>query len=167
MIDENGKQVGTVSREEALRLAQEAGIDLVEIAPEANPPVCKIIEFSRFRYEENKKEKDAKKRLKEVEIKEIRLGPFMGEHDFMVRVKRIEEFLADKNKVRVAVDFPGRKISHPEFGHQLLSKLTEILKGKIVIEREPKFEGRRLFMVISAAPGAFKNAKNENKQLGK
>lgn len=168
LIDENGKMVGIVNREEALTRAQEVGIDLVEIAPEANPPVVKIIEFSKLKYEERKKEREAKKKLKEVEVKEIRLGPFMGEHDFWVRIRRIEGFLAERNKVKVAVDFPGRKISHSEFGYKLLSKLTETLKGKITIEREPKFEGRRLYIIIGPAQGAPKtNGKDENKKGSK
>lgn len=140
--------VGVISRDEALVKAKEAGLDLVEIAPQANPPVAKIVEFQKFRYEESKKEQTAKKHAKEVELKELWLTPRIAEHDLMTRLNRMDEFLHDGNKIMLRVKFKGREMAHVEFGFDLLQRIFGILGDKITVEREPKLEGRSITAII-------------------
>ncbi|OGM18439.1 translation initiation factor IF-3 [Candidatus Woesebacteria bacterium RIFCSPHIGHO2_01_FULL_38_10] len=149
VIDEKGKQVGVVDRSKALELAWRAKLDLVEIAPNAKPPVVKIVDLGKFRYEQEKKLQKEKKRSKASELKEIRLSPFIAEHDYKVRLEKVEEFLQDGNKVRLVVVFTGRQMESKSFGYDLLKKILEELRDKVVVDMEPKFFGRHLAMVIS------------------
>lgn len=148
IIDGQGQKLGVIDRDEALKIAQERELDLVEIAPNANPPVGKIIDFQKFKYDENKKEQLAKKHAKEVELKEIWLSPRIAEHDLQTRLNRVEEFLNDGNKVMFRVKFKGREMGHLEFGFNLLNKIFGKFDGKISVERAPKVEGRSITAII-------------------
>ncbi|OGM21463.1 translation initiation factor IF-3 [Candidatus Woesebacteria bacterium RIFCSPHIGHO2_01_FULL_38_9] len=149
VIGADGKQLGVLKLNEALTEAQKNGLDLVEIAPNAKPPVAKIVELGKFRYEQEKKLQKQKKAAKSGEVKEVRLSPFIAEHDYNVRLTKIREFLDDSNKVRVVVVFTGRQMDSKPFGYELLKKVVANLEGRIAIDMEPKFLGRHLAMVIS------------------
>jgi len=149
VLDIEGKQVGVFSREEALVKAREAETDLVEIAPQAVPPVAKLIDFNKFLYQESKKKQEEKKKAKVSETKEVRLGPFMGDNDLSVMIGRARGFLEDGDKVRLIVKFIGRQIIHPEFGHKILGKVFTALQDISKIDREPKLEGKQLIAIIS------------------
>ncbi|MFZ5366333.1 MAG: translation initiation factor IF-3 [Patescibacteria group bacterium] len=175
VIDENGKQVGILTLSEALEKAKEKQVDLVEIAPTAQPPVAKIIDFKKFRYLEEKKERKAKRGIKGGEIKGIRLTPFIAQGDFDFRVRRAEEFLKEGNKVRVVVRFTRRQLGKKEFGYNLIKKFTEALSRFCQTEGEPKWLGKDLVLTFSPVKGlpadrqGGKNAKekNENKKVDK
>ncbi len=149
VIDENGKQIGVLTKEEALRRARVEEKDLVEVAPLAKPPVVKLIDFKKFKYMEAKKEKEEKKKAKSGEIKEIRLSPFIGQHDLETRLSQGKEFLKDANQLKVVVKFQGREITHKEFGFTVLNKYLEGVTefGKVV--RPPHFEGRLLIATLT------------------
>ncbi len=148
VIADDGTQVGVLSLQEALAKAREAGLDLVEIAPNITPPVARIVDFQKFRYQENKKEQAARKKAKDVELKEVWLSPRIAQHDLEVRLKRVNEFLEKGNKVKISIKFKGREMAHPETGHQVLQQAMAFLGDKIGIERETKFEGRNLATII-------------------
>lgn len=161
LIDETGKQVGIVTREEALRKAQELEVDLVEVAASANPPVCRLIDFKKFQYLESRKHKEERKKNKEVELKEVRMGPFVAQRDLEVRLGRIREFLKEGHRVKVTIHFAGRQITHPEFGHELFRKITGELSEIAHVEREAKFEGRNLTLILGKVAGQKKVEKND------
>jgi len=165
VLESDGKQLGILSRFSALEKARKLGLDLVEIAPNAKPPVVKIIDFKKFLYQEEKKKKEEKKKSKRSETKELRLGPFMNEHDLMVVLRKAQEFLGDGNKVKFVVKFAGRQITHPEFGERILERSIEFLSGISKIEREKHFEGRQLITILS--PERKKDAKEKNKEIDK
>lgn len=160
MIGAGGEKLGVMRRDDAIRKAREAGVDLVEIAAQATPPVARIIEFAKFKYEESKKEQAAKKHAKDVELKEIWLTPRIAEHDLMTRIKRVEEFIGDNNKVMFRVKFKGREMAHTYLGFDLLKKVMEILGDKVGIERDAKLEGRSITLII----GRNRGGKNEQGQ---
>jgi translation initiation factor IF-3 len=165
VLDAEGKQVGVLSRFEALKQARELGVDLVEVAPMANPPVVRMIDFKKFLYQEAKKKNEEKKRSKVSETKEIRLGPFMNDHDLNTMIRRGTEFLEDNDKVRLIVKYMGRQIAHPEFGKDVMQKVVSALSGLSKLERDPHFEGKQLIAILS--PERKKNeTKKENKELG-
>lgn len=149
VLDSEGKQIGVLSKAEALSKAREEGLDLVEVAPMAKPPVAKIINFKKYLYQQEKKKREEKKKTKKSETKEIRLGPFMDNHDLGVRIKRGREFLEDSNKVRLVLKFIGRQITHPEFGHAVIQKVVAALSDISKLEKEPHFEGKQLIAVLS------------------
>lgn len=149
VLDSANKQIGILSFFEALKKAREENLDLVEIAPNANPPVVKIINFKKFLYQEEKKKKEEKKKTKQTQTKEIRLGPFMNDHDQQVMINRGEEFLKDNNKVRLVVKFRGRQITHPEFGRNIIGKVIEELKDVSKVDRDAYFEGSQLIAILS------------------
>lgn len=151
MIDADGTQIGVISREEALKKALDQGLDLVEVAPNIDPPVARIVEFEKFRYKEEKKEQAAKKHAKDVELKEIWLSPRIAQHDLEVRLKRVNEFLEDGDKVKLTVKFKGREMAHPEVGYKVVEQALSYFGDKIIIERETKFEGRNLTTIIGYA----------------
>lgn len=153
VIDQDGNNLGEISKSEAMSKAQGAGLDLIEIAPLAKPPVAKILDFKKFLYEENKKEQAAKKNAREVELKEIWLSPRIAEHDLNVRLRRAEEFLEDGDKIMFRVKFRGREMAHTELGFQLLNKIFESMGEKITVEREPKMEGRSITVIIGKGKG--------------
>lgn len=157
VVDAQGEKLGIMQKDEALRKAKELGLDLVEIAPMAKPPVAKIIEFQKFKYEESKKEQAAKKHAKEVELKEIWLTPRIAEHDLQTRLRRVEEFIGENNKVMFRVKFKGREMAHVDIGFDLLKRVMEILGDKVGIERDAKLEGRSITLIIGRNRGVGKH----------
>ena len=154
VITNDGEALGIMSSRAALQAAVERHLDLVEIAPTAKPPVCKIMDYGKYRYEQQKREKEARKKQKTFDIKEVKLRPGIEDHDFNVKYKNAVRFLEDGDKVKVTIMFRGRELSHPELGEVLLKKMAEQLKDMAVIERAPKLEGRNMIMIV--APKATK-----------
>lgn len=152
LIDENGKQIGIVPLQEALRIANEKGLDLVEVAPNANPPVCKLLDYGKFLYELKKKEKEARKKQREhaIEVKDMMLSLRIDEHDLKVKLKHMREFLTDGDKVRVRIRFRGREHLHPELGDRLVNRIIEELSDVGQLESSVKKEGN--FLVFSLLP---------------
>jgi len=153
LIDENGDMVGVMVPMRALEIARDRNLDLVEISPNAIPPVCKIMDYGRHKYEQAKKENEARKNQKTITLKEIRMRPRTDDHDVEVKTRKIQEFLADGDKVRVSVQFRGAEMRHPDLGRKLLDEIAEVLKGTATIERSPMMEGRMMSMIVSRAPG--------------
>jgi len=153
LIDENGEMIGVMAPSRALEIARERDLDMVEISPNAIPPVCKLMDYGRFKYEQAKKENEARKNQKTITLKEIRLSPRTDEHDVDVKTRKIQEFLADGDRVRVSVKFRGAEMRHPDIGRKLLDGIAEVLKGTAVIERTPMMEGKMMSMIVSRAPG--------------
>ncbi|MFN3946786.1 MAG: translation initiation factor IF-3 [Aquificaceae bacterium] len=152
LIDEKGKQIGIVPLQEALRVAEEKGLDLVEVAPQANPPVCKILDYGKFIYELKKKEKEARKKQKEhaIEVKDMMLSLRIDEHDLQVKLRHMREFLMDGDKVRVRIRFRGRENLHPELGDKLANRIIEELSDVGQLEAPIKKEGN--FLIFSLLP---------------
>ena len=148
VVSETGEQLGIMTKGDALKRAGEAGMDLVLVAPNINPPVAKIIDFAKFKFQQEKKEQESKKKSKAQEIKEVRLTPFMAENDLMVRVKRAKKFLLGNDKVRFNVWFRGRQMSKRQFGYDLLKKVMGQLDGAGEIEQDAKFRGNVLQMTV-------------------
>lgn len=163
VLDIEGKQIGVLSKFEAMRKAKEMGLDLVEVAPNAKPPVARIINFNKFLYQQEKKKKEEKKKTKASEIKEIRLSPFIDDHDLGVMVKRARDFLGGNNKVRIVLKFMGRQIVHPEFGRETMDRVLTMLSDISKVEREPKFEGKQLIAIITPEK-KIKQKGNTNEQ---
>lgn len=149
MIDEENQQLGVMPTIRALELAQEKGLDLVEVAPAAVPPVCRILDYSHFRYEAQKHERAARKKQRANEVKEIRLGVKIGEHDLATKLRHAGQFLAAGDRVRVTVRFRGREITHPDLGRALLTRAAETLAAVAVVERPTLMEGKSLFLVMA------------------
>lgn len=149
LIDAEGEQVGIVSLAKALATAAEAGLDLVEISPNANPPVCKIMDYGRFKYEQTKKKQEAKKKQTTVQIKEIKVRPKTGDHDLETKIGHIRKFLAKKDKVKITVMFRGREITMANQGRDLLTRISETIAEDAVVEQAPKFEGRTMVMIVA------------------
>ena len=149
VLDSKGMQIGVISKNEALKIAREKGEDLIEIAPKANPPVAKIIEFGKFKYQEEKKQKEANKKAKPSDLKEIRFTPFIGEGDYQTRLKRIDEFLNDKDKVKLVVYFKLKQLGSKTFGYDIMDRILKNLGEGINIAMKHKFLGRNLIMIIS------------------
>ena len=163
VLDIEGKQIGILSKQEALEKAQEEELDLVEIAPNAKPPVAKIIDFNKFLYQQAKKKQEEKRKAKVTETKEVRLGPFMQGHDLEVMITRARGFLEESDKVRLVVKFSGRQITHPEFGRQVLNKVIQPLADISKIEKEPRMEGRQMVTIL--APEKKTHAKEKDKEI--
>ncbi|MDO8486955.1 MAG: translation initiation factor IF-3 [Candidatus Curtissbacteria bacterium] len=162
VLDEEGKQLDVMPLSVALMRAQELGLDLVEIAPEASPPVARIIDYKKFKYLEEKKEKEARKKTKQTELKEVRFTPFIGEHDLQTGLKKVKEFLSEGNLVKISIVFKGRQMAHQEFGPKLLERILKELEGLAQMERPARMEGRRFVSTIRGAKGTIKKAqKNE------
>jgi len=153
LIDENGEMIGVMPPGRALDIARERNLDLVEVSPNALPPVCKLMDYGRFKYEQAKKENEARKNQKTITLKEIRMRPRTDEHDVEVKTRKIQEFLAEGDRVRVSVQFRGAEMRHPDIGRKLLDGIADVLKGTAVIERSPVMEGRMMSMIVSRAPG--------------
>ena len=149
MINSEGEQVGIIPIKEALAAAAEAGLDLVEVSPNANPPVCKIMDYGRYRYEQTKKKHEAKKKQSTFQLKEIKVRPKTGEHDLQVKIGHIKKFIGKKDKVKVSVIFRGREITLSELGRAVLQKIVDETEEIAIVEQEPKFEGRILVMVLA------------------
>jgi len=149
LVDERGEMVGIVTRNEALEMAAEAGLDLVEIAPNADPPVCKILDFGKFKYEEQKKKNEAKKKQKVIEVKEIKLRPSIDDHDYDVKMRSVTKFIGEGDKVKVTMRFRGRELAHQEIGMNVLMRVKDDLDEIAKVEQFPRMEGRQLTMVVS------------------
>ncbi len=148
-MDENGEQLNIMPLEEALKLAQSKGLDLVEVSPNSKPPVCRIMNYGKFKFDQAKKEKDAKKKQKQVSLKEVKMRLNIEDHDFQVKTKNAEKFLTEGHKVKVTIMFRGREMAHPELGAVICNKTAERLKDVAVVERMPKAEGRNMIMILS------------------
>ena len=153
LISDSGEQLGIVSSEEALRIAEERGLDLVKISPQAVPPVCKLMNYGKFRFEQSKREKEARKNQHVVEIKEIRMSPGIDVGDFNTKLKNAQKFLADGNRVKVSVRFRGREMAHTEIGRDLLVKFAESCAEVAAMDKSPKLEGRNMSMFLSPKTG--------------
>jgi translation initiation factor IF-3 len=148
LIDENGNMIGVVAVAEGLRLAEQAGLDLVEISPGASPPVCKILDLGKFRYEAQKKAHEARKKQKVIQIKEIKLRPTIDKHDLDIKMKHTREFLEEGDKVRISLRFRGREMDHTNLGFQVIERVQEALKDHCKIEQTPKMEGKQIVMTV-------------------
>ncbi len=151
MIDEEGNQIGVVKTSEALQMAKDRGLDLVEFSPNAKPPVCKIADYGKFKFDRKKKLREQKKKQKVIHIKEVKFRPKINEHDYMFKLEHIKKFLDHGDKVKVTMMFRGREIVHSELGMQIMNKVREDLKDLIVIEKDPKMEGRNITMFLAPA----------------
>ncbi|MBK5253496.1 MAG: translation initiation factor IF-3 [Peptostreptococcaceae bacterium] len=154
VIDETGTMIGVISRSEALEMADEKKLDLVNVSPNANPPVCKILDYGKYRYELQKREKEAKKKQKTTQVKEIRLSTFIEEHDIMVKAKTANKFLQEGDKVKVSLRFRGRERDYTSKGREVMNHFADAVSENGVVEKRPKFEGRSLTMFL--APKADK-----------
>jgi len=164
LIDENGEMIGVMPPARALDIAHERNLDLVEVSPNAVPPVCKLLDYGRYKYEQAKKENEARKNQKTTTLKEIRLHPRTDEHDIGWMTRKIQEFLAEGDKVKVSVQFRGAEMRHPEIGRKLLDGIAEAVKGSAIIERTPTMEGRIMSMIVSRAPGGESSSSKSSRQ---
>ncbi len=149
MTDAEGQSLGLMQVKDALNMAMEQHLDLVEIAPKAKPPVCRIMDYGKYRYEKQKREKEARKKQKVISIKEVKLRPNIEQHDFDVKLKNATRFLGDGDKVKVTIMFRGREMSHPELGKDILTKFADALKDSVTVERDAKLEGRNMIMILA------------------
>ncbi len=149
LIGVNGEQVGILPTKEALQMAIDANLDLVNIAPTAVPPVCKIMDYGKFRFEQQKKEKEARKNQKVVEMKEIRLSATIDEHDYQTKLRNVQKFLKEGDKVKLTIKFRGREITHPEIGQRVLERLASEVAEISVVERKAKLEGRSMILILA------------------
>ena len=149
VIGSDGEMIGVLTRDEALAKAEDEGLDLVEIQPNAEPPVCKIMDFGKFKFEMQKKANEAKKKQKQVEIKELKFRPVTDDGDYQIKLRNMRRFLADGDRVKVVVRFRGREMSHTELGLAMTRRIEEELKEEAVIEQRPKMEGRQMIMMVA------------------
>ncbi|WP_028274169.1 translation initiation factor IF-3 [Atopococcus tabaci] len=154
VIGKDGEQIGVVSKSEALRLAEQTNLDLVLVAPNANPPVARVMDYGKFRYEQQKKEREAKKNQKTITVKEVRLSPSIDEHDFNTKLKNARKFLEKGDKVKASIRFRGRAITHKDLGREVLERLAEEVSDIAAIEQKAKMDGRSMFIML--APKAEK-----------
>lgn len=149
LIDAEGQQVGVVPLRKALEAAEEQGLDLVEVAPQVNPPVCRIMDYGRYKYQQSKKLQEAKKRTSGYQIKEVKFRPSTGEHDLQVKLRKIKQFLENRDKVKVSIMFRGRELAYTEHGFELLKRIAEEIAELGAIEQQARKEGRQMFMVLT------------------
>lgn len=149
VVDADGSQLGIMSLRDALRVAAEKNLDLVAIALNAKPPVCRVMDFGKYKYEQGKREKEARKNQKIITVKEVKVRPNIEDHDFLVKLKNARRFLQDGDKVKASVMFRGREITHPELGRKLLVRLAKEVEDLANMERDPKVEGRNMVMILN------------------
>ncbi len=149
MVDQNGTQLGVMSSRQALELAEEQQLDLVKIAPQAKPPVCKLMDYGKYRFEQSKREREIRKNQKVISLKEVRLSATIEDHDLDVRYRNAVRFLQDGNKLKVTIRFRGRQIAHSEIGAQVMKEFAERISEYGVVERRPVLEGRNMFMIVA------------------
>ncbi len=149
LIDEQGENVGIVTTDEAIERAEDAGMDLVEISPGAEPPVCKILDYGRFKYQDQKKKNEARKKQKTIDVKEIKMRPNIDQHDYDVKMRSINRFIADGDKVKVTMRFRGREMVHQELGLKVLDRVRDQLDEVAKIEQFPRMEGRQMIMIVA------------------
>lgn len=148
MIDADGNQLGVVSTYEAIKISQEAGLDLVEVSPDAAPPVCRVMNFGKFAYQQNKRKAAAKKKQKQIQLKEVKFRPVTEEADYQVKLRNALRFLQNGDKAKITLRFRGREMSHPELGMQLLERIIADSAEYGLVEQRPKMEGRQMIMII-------------------
>ncbi len=170
VIDDEGAQLGIMEAHEARKIAEERGLDLVEVAPNARPPVCKIMDYGRYKYEQAKKDKEARKKQHQITIKEMKFRPKINDHDYDFKVAHVREFLEKGDKVKLTIMFRGREMMHQEFGRAILDRVKVDIGDIAVVEQEPKSEGRNMTMVVapsrSAAVAAKKPESTEEEDEG-
>jgi translation initiation factor IF-3 len=149
LIDDQNNQLGVLSLDAALRIANEKGLDLVEVAPQANPPVCRLMDYGRYKFETIKREKDQRRKQNVIKLKEMKLRPKVAEHDFQTKFKGLKQFLEAGEKVKVTIMFRGREMVHQEIGRKILERVADDAKPFAVIERQPLLEGKNLFMILA------------------
>ena len=149
MIDKEGEQAGIMAIADALQFAQDAGLDLVEIAPQAEPPVCRVMDYGKFRFEQAKKQQAAKKKQKVTQVKEVKFRPGTEEADYQVKMRNVRRFIEDGDKVKVTLRFRGREMAHQELGRDMLERIRDDMAEETVVEQFPKMEGRQMVMLIS------------------
>lgn len=149
VINQDGQQLGVIATSEGMRLAKEAGLDLVEVAPNSRPPVCRIMDYSRYKYDQEKKERQARKKQVIVHLKEIKMKPKIGEHDYQTKLRHLKRFLERKDKAKVSMIFRGREMTHMELGRNILNRLVKDLSDIAEIEKQPLLEGRVITMVLA------------------
>ena len=152
VIDSDGNQLGIMSLRQALEIAEQKNLDLVKIAPQANPPVCKIIDYGKFRFEQAKREKEARRNQRVVEIKEVRLSLNIDTHDFETKKNHALRFISDGNKGKASIRFPGREMGHPELGLEIMRKFSDAMSEVAVVEKPAKLEGRNMLMFLAPKP---------------
>lgn len=148
LVDEDGEMKGVYALSKALELAEDAGLDLVEVSPNASPPVCKILDYGKYKYEQQKKANEARKKQKTVELKEVKISPRIEKNDYDVKMRNARRFLEDGNKVKVSMRFRGREMAHQDIGREIFDKIQKELEELAVIELRPKFEGRQMIMIL-------------------
>ncbi|MGQ9926931.1 MAG: translation initiation factor IF-3 [Chloroflexaceae bacterium] len=166
-MDENGTQVGIIGIREALALAEERGFDLVEVAPNAVPPVCRLLDYGKFRYEQSQKEREARRNQKQADLKQIRLMPRTAEHDISTKANQAKKFLLQGDKVKFNVRFRGREMAHPDIGRKMLEDIAEQLRDIAVVEQKPLLEGRVLSLLLAPNPKVLKAAQQAQKERAK
>jgi translation initiation factor IF-3 len=149
LIDENGQQVGIMRTQEALRIAQDRDLDLVEVAADAKPPVCRVLDYSKYKYEQNQKQKAARKHQQQINVREIKFRPKIAQNDYETKRGHVERFLRGRDKVKVTIMFRGREMAHPERGEMILNRLAEDLGDLAVIEQRPQQDGRNMTMMLA------------------
>jgi len=164
VISSTGEQIGILPLAEALRKAEEAGLDLVEISPTAQPPVCRIMNYGKFQYEESKRRHAAKKKQKQIQIKEVKFRPGTGVGDYQIKLRNLMRFLEEGNKAKITLRFRGREMAHQEIGMEMLKRLEIDLKEYGTVEQYPRLEGRQMVMLLNPKTGVAKTAKPEAKQ---
>lgn len=156
VIGEDGEQLGIMPTIQALRRAESVSLDLVEVQPRAKPPVCKIMDYGKYKYEQSRKLTESKKKQQQIELKEVKFRPKTGEHDFDVKVRNLKKFLEKGNKGKVTVMFRGREIVHPDMGREMLNRVIQALGDEATIEQTPRLEGRQMVMIVAPGRGAKK-----------
>jgi len=162
LIDDQGQQVGVMPTEQALRYAQEKDLDLVEVAPEARPPVCRVLDYSKYKYEQAQKAKQARKHQQQITIREIKFRPKIAQADYDTKKRHVERFLRHKDKVKITIMFRGREVTHPERGEAILNKLAEELQELAIIEQRPITEGRNMTMLLGPSKAVLAGTLGEN-----
>lgn len=161
LIDETGSQVGVMKTDEALRYAQDRDLDLVEVAPAARPPVCRVLDYSKYKYEQAQKQKAARKHQQQITVREIKFRPKIAEHDYATKKGHVERFLRHKDKVKITIMFRGREVSHPERGVMILDRLAEELSDLAVVEQRPIQDGRNMTMMLGPSKAVLNDALDE------
>jgi translation initiation factor IF-3 len=149
VIDADGKQVGILPLKEAMKIAEEKGLDLVEVAPNSQPPVCRIMNYGKYKYQQNKRIQEARKHQTVIHVKEVKVRPRTDEHDFQFKLRHVKRFLDEGNKVKISLLFRGREMAHPEFGKEMLNRFVEGVKDLMVVEQAPRLEGRNMVMILA------------------
>ena len=149
LIDDQNNQLGVLSTDAALRIASEKGLDLVEVAPQANPPVCRLMDYGRFKFDSVKREKEQRRKQNVIKLKEMKLRPKVAEHDFQTKFKGLKQFLEAGEKVKVTIMFRGREMVHQDIGRKILDRVADDARPFAVVERQPLLEGRNLFMILA------------------